>query len=173
MLTTDHLTGLGAGAHQGGSVTPRSLSRFYSTHPRSSLNRFTASHLTSAKHLQWVKSCADPLTVGCIWPSQPTCEGDKPSAFCMDIFAWLRYSRSGPCSSSLWWKAWHRQVWLNLWHTEVSGLEVQSELQLLAYTTAMAMLGPSHIFEACSNAGFLTHRARPGMEPSSSRTPGS
>ena len=32
---------------------------------------------------------------------------------------------------------------LHLWHMEVPSLEVESELQLLAYTTATAMLDPS------------------------------
>ena len=44
---------------------------------------------------------------------------------------------------------------LHQWHIEVPGLGVESELQLLAYTTAHG------------NAGSLTHRARPGIEPAS------
>ena len=38
---------------------------------------------------------------------------------------------------------------LHLWHMEVSRLEVQLELQLLAYTTAIATRGPSCIFDLC------------------------
>ena len=34
-----------------------------------------------------------------------------------------------------------------LWHTEVSRLGIQSELQLLAYTTATAIPDPSFIFD--------------------------
>ena len=45
---------------------------------------------------------------------------------------------------------------LHLQYLEVLRLGVQSELYLLAYTTAH------------SNAGFLTHWARPGIEPTSS-----
>ena len=33
----------------------------------------------------------------------------------------------------------------HLWHMEVSRLEVESELQLLAYTTATATPDPSHV----------------------------
>ena len=34
---------------------------------------------------------------------------------------------------------------LHLWHMEVPRLEVQSELKLLAYTTATATPDPSHV----------------------------
>ena len=47
-----------------------------------------------------------------------------------------------------------------LWDTEVPQLAVESELQLLAYVTAMAKLDLSHIYDlcpACGNAGSLTH----------------
>ena len=46
----------------------------------------------------------------------------------------------------------------NLWHMEVPRPGVESELQLLAYTTATAH----------SNAKSLTHWAKPGIEPTSS-----
>ena len=45
-------------------------------------------------------------------------------------------------------------LWLNLWHVEVPGPGVKSELQLQQQ---------SH-----SNTRFLTHWARPGIEPTSS-----
>ena len=38
---------------------------------------------------------------------------------------------------------------LHLWHMEIPGLEVKSELQLQAYTIAMATLDPSHICDLC------------------------
>ena len=53
-----------------------------------------------------------------------------------------------------------------MWHIEVPGLGVELELQLLVYATAIATLDPSHI----CNARSLTHWARPGIEPASSRT---
>ena len=53
----------------------------------------------------------------------------------------------------------------HLRHTEVPSLGVESELQLLAYTTATATPDPSI---AHGNAGSLTHRVRPGIEPESS-----
>ena len=59
----------------------------------------------------------------------------------------------------------------HLWHMEVPRLGVESELQLLTYTTAIAMPDPSCICELhCSlrQSGFLTHWARPGVEPASS-----
>ena len=60
---------------------------------------------------------------------------------------------------------------LHLQHMEVPRLGVKLELQLLAYTTAIAMRGPSHIHSnttAHGNARSLTHWARPLIEPSSS-----
>ena len=58
---------------------------------------------------------------------------------------------------------------LHPWHMKVSSLGVESELQLLAYTTATAMQDPSHVYmEDHGNAGSLTHWARPEMEPVSS-----
>ena len=51
---------------------------------------------------------------------------------------------------------------------EVPKLGGESELQLLAYTPAMATRDLSHVCPyttAHSNAGSLTHRARPGVEP--------
>ena len=53
---------------------------------------------------------------------------------------------------------------LHLQHTEVPTLGVESELQLLAYATAIATLDLS------CNSWSLTHWAKPGAEPSSSRT---
>ena len=50
-------------------------------------------------------------------------------------------------------------------------LGVESELQLPAYTTAIAMPGPSHVcdlYHTHGNAGSLTHWARPGIKPLSS-----
>ena len=60
---------------------------------------------------------------------------------------------------------------LHLWHMEVTRLGVESELQLLAYTTATAMSDRASSVTyttAHSNAGSLTHWARPGIEPTSS-----
>ena len=58
------------------------------------------------------------------------------------------------------------------WHVEVPRVGVELELQLPAYTTATATLDLSHICDLWStghsNAGSLTHRARPGIEPVSS-----
>ena len=54
---------------------------------------------------------------------------------------------------------------------EVPRLGVESELQLLAHATATAVWDPSHVCDLHhihSNAGFLTHSARPGIEPESS-----
>ena len=54
-------------------------------------------------------------------------------------------------------------------HVEVPGLGVKSELQLQAYTTATARSQLSATYTtAYSNAGSLTHSARPGMEPATS-----
>ena len=56
---------------------------------------------------------------------------------------------------------------------EVPGLGVESELQVLAYTTAIAMPDPSHICDlshSCGNAGSLTHCAGPGIKPASQRS---
>ena len=57
---------------------------------------------------------------------------------------------------------------------EVPSLQVESELQLLAHTTAPVTPDLSCILDlhtARSNAGSLTHWARPGIEPTSSWTP--
>ena len=56
---------------------------------------------------------------------------------------------------------------------EIPRLGVELELELLAYTTAIATLDPSRVCNlyyttAHSNAGSLTHWARPGVEPPSS-----
>ena len=52
---------------------------------------------------------------------------------------------------------------------EVPRLGVESELQLLAYTTATATAMPDPSYTAAhGNAGSLTHWVRPGIEPSSS-----
>ena len=59
----------------------------------------------------------------------------------------------------------------HLWHMEVARLGVESELQLLAYVTAMAMWDPSlssTYTRAHGNARSLTYWARPGIEPASS-----
>ena len=55
---------------------------------------------------------------------------------------------------------------------EIPGLGVESELQLQAYTTAMATLDPSCVCDQhCSLhvARSLTHWTRPGIEPVSSQ----
>ena len=65
-------------------------------------------------------------------------------------------------------------LWQHSWHMEVFRLGVLSELQLLAFTTATATLDPSsicHLCSTCGNAGHLTHRARSGIEPTSSHIP--
>ena len=54
---------------------------------------------------------------------------------------------------------------------EVPRLEAASELQLLAYTTATAVWDLRLVLTYTtphSNAGSLTHRARPGIKPASS-----
>ena len=65
-------------------------------------------------------------------------------------------------------------LWPHLWHMELLGLQVKLELQLPAYTTAIATLDPSCFCDlhhaAHDNAGSLTHWARPGIELTSSRT---
>ena len=56
-------------------------------------------------------------------------------------------------------------------HMEAPRLGVELELQLLAYARATATPDPSRVCDytiAHSNAGSLTHRARPGIEPTSS-----
>ena len=56
-------------------------------------------------------------------------------------------------------------------HMEVPRLGVESELQLLTYTTATAIRDPSMSATytiAHSNAGSLAHWAGPGIEPASS-----
>ena len=61
---------------------------------------------------------------------------------------------------------------LHSWHMEVRRLGGESELQLPAYATATTMrdLGRIHNLytTARGNAGSLTHRVRPGVEPASS-----
>ena len=49
----------------------------------------------------------------------------------------------------------------HLWHMEVSGLGLESELQLLAYTTLQPI-------PQLGNAGSLTHWASPGIKPACS-----
>ena len=56
---------------------------------------------------------------------------------------------------------------LHPWHMEVPRLGVKSELQLPAYTTAIVTRDLSHVFDL--HHSFLIHRARPGIEPTSSR----
>ena len=56
----------------------------------------------------------------------------------------------------------------HLQHMEVPRLGVQSELQPLASARATAMWDPSRVCDLHGNAGFLTHGARPGIEPESS-----
>ena len=54
-------------------------------------------------------------------------------------------------------------------HMQLPRLGVESELPLPAYITATAMPDPSWVCDLClSNAGSLTHWARPGIEPRSS-----
>ena len=58
---------------------------------------------------------------------------------------------------------------LHLMDMEIPSLGVKSELQLLAYTTGIAVPDPNHIFNLlCSLQQCRTHWARPGMEPESS-----
>ena len=53
-------------------------------------------------------------------------------------------------------------------HMEVPRLGVETELQLLAYTTATVTWDPSCTYTiAHSNTGFLTHWVRPGIKPAS------
>ena len=61
---------------------------------------------------------------------------------------------------------------MHLQHMEVPRLGVKSELQLQAYTTAIATLDLSHICNTTSsgNVGSLTHWTRPEIEHASSRT---
>ena len=42
-------------------------------------------------------------------------------------------------------------LWLHLQHKEVPRLAVESELQLLAYTTVTATLDPNRIYDLCRN----------------------
>ena len=59
----------------------------------------------------------------------------------------------------------------HVWHMEVPGLGVESELQWSAYTTAPATLDLGHIWDLfCSlqNAGSLIHRVEPEIEHKSS-----
>ena len=63
-------------------------------------------------------------------------------------------------------------LWLHLWHMDVPRLVVESELQMLAYTTATTtrIQAASETYTtACGNARALTHWARPGIEPASSQ----
>ena len=60
-----------------------------------------------------------------------------------------------------------------VWHMEVSRLGVESELQLLAYTIATAMLVLScicHLHQSSWQCGSLTDWARPGVKPPSSQS---
>ena len=60
----------------------------------------------------------------------------------------------------------------HLWHTEVPSLGVESDLKLLAYATTTSMSDLSKFVtydSARSNTGSLTHRARPGIKPTSSQ----
>ena len=60
---------------------------------------------------------------------------------------------------------------LHLQHMEVLRLGIESELQLLAYTTGTAMQNPSHICDphhSSQQCWILNPRARPGIEPASS-----
>ena len=64
-----------------------------------------------------------------------------------------------------------RFLGLHLWHMEVPRLGVELELQPPAYTTATTQdpATSATYTTAHSNAGSLTHQARPGVEPASSR----
>ena len=53
-------------------------------------------------------------------------------------------------------------------HVEDPRLGLQSELQLLAHTIATATPDPSCLCDLHHDAGPLTHKARPGIEPTSS-----
>ena len=56
-------------------------------------------------------------------------------------------------------------------YMEVPRLGIKSEIQLPAYTTAMAMPDPNYfcnLHDSHSNARYLTHWAGPGIEPASS-----
>ena len=55
---------------------------------------------------------------------------------------------------------------LHLWHIGVPGPGVESKLQLQACTTATQDLNC-----ICGNAGYLTHRVRPGIKPTCSWRP--
>ena len=60
---------------------------------------------------------------------------------------------------------------LCLWHMEVPKLEVELELQLLAYTTATATRDPSHVHDLHHSSGqlqILHPLRRPGIKPMSS-----
>ena len=54
----------------------------------------------------------------------------------------------------------------HLWHTEVPGLGVESELQLLAYATGIRTM--SLTYTSHGNAWSLAHWAGPGIKPASS-----
>ena len=57
---------------------------------------------------------------------------------------------------------------LHLWHMKVPRLGVESELQLLAYTAAMATQDPSCIFNlhhSLQQRWIPDQRVRPGIEP--------
>ena len=59
-------------------------------------------------------------------------------------------------------------------HMEVPRLGTESQLQLLTYATAIAsrIQATSATYAvACGNTGSLNHWLRPGIEPTSSRTP--
>ena len=57
-----------------------------------------------------------------------------------------------------------------LQHMEVLRLGVESELQLPAYATATAMPYLRPMLQLVAMPDPLTHRARPGIEPTSSQT---
>ena len=61
---------------------------------------------------------------------------------------------------------------MHLQHMEVPRLGAESELQLLAYATAIAVLDLSCICDlhaACDDTISVTHLARPGIKPASSQ----
>ena len=75
---------------------------------------------------------------------------------------WLRYSKSF---------FFFFRVTPHASHVEVPRLRIESELHLPAYTTAIAMPDPSHIWNlhhSSGKAGFLTRWARPRIKPVSS-----
>ena len=59
----------------------------------------------------------------------------------------------------------------HLWHMEGPRLGIESELQLLTYTTATATATWESTPQLTSNSKSLTHWARPGIEPMASWIP--